>query len=288
MANLTPEMDAWLNRVAAAIGIQPDGDGDDGAGVKTRSQPDLPPDAKGVDYGKVAADLFVKGSTDTHAIDPNDVKQGYIGDCYFMAAIAAVARANPDALKKLIKTNSDGTYDVTLYVHDKWLSVDRKPTVIKKIKPTFPLDASGKPNYAGLGDKELWVMLLEKAYAKHKGGYDELDQGGDPEDAIEALGGKDADSYSLSSMSETEILDKIKLALKEKRPIVAASKKVDKNNKKTMEVVDKYHFVGNHAYSVQGVTGDKIELDNPWGRNDVTLPVSIFKKHFDDIDVAQK
>ncbi len=276
-------MDKWLGKMATALGIS----GDDSDDEPPKAEPALSKLDEKVDYGKIAAKLFEKGKLDENDVDPNDVKQGRLGDCAFLAAVAAVARAKPDALKKLIKKNGDGTYDVTLYVHDKWFSVDRKPKVIKKIKPTYPLDKDGNPVYAQMPDeKETWVLLLEKAYAIHTGSFKELNEGVFPEDAIEALGGKDADSHKLSSLSADEIKKMIASALKEKRPITAWTGKIAE---KKMEVVLKKYgtVIAQHAYSIQALSGDKVKLDNPHGRNDIELPISVFKVVFYRIDVAQ-
>jgi hypothetical protein len=290
MATLTADQEKWVKKISPLFGggakAAPSANGN-----KVRN-PELPTDDKTkYNYTEIAAELFAKGSTDGLDIDPNDVDQNALGDCYFLAAVAAVARTNPEALRKLIKKNSDGTYDVTLYVHDKWFSVNRKPTVIKNVKPTFPTDADGNPVYAGLADKELWVMILEKAYAIHLGGYDDLDKGGDPEDAIEVLGGIDAESFDLSDMSEKEIIEKIKAAKNDKLPIVASSKDFDKGDKKTIAVVRGLNIIGNHAYSVIGVTGTNVDLDNPWGQGanlDISIPVADFKKYFYELDIQQK
>ena len=57
--------------------------------------PEIRPDHKGqhdyADYDKGVA--FSQGEDDAHAISPNDVAQGSLGDCYLMAAMVAVARA---------------------------------------------------------------------------------------------------------------------------------------------------------------------------------------------------
>ena len=256
-----------------------------GAGVGAGADPKIDKKHQSeATYTKVAVDLFVKGKTDTNAIDPNDVKQGKLANCYFLAAVAAVARAKPEALKKLIKKNGDGTYDVTLYVHDKWLSVNRKPKIIKKVEPTFPLDKDGKPIYAKMGDKELWVMLLEKAYAMHKGSYSKS-AWGNPEDAIEALGGKDASGHKLSGLSDKEILEKVKHAIDNKLPITASSKKLE--GKKAI-AAGEHHIVGSHSYSVRGIKGGKIDLDNPWGTGDILLPPAVLRTYFDDFDIAEE
>ena len=46
---------------------------------------------------------FVQGEGDAHEVDPHDVNQGALGDCYLIAGMAAVARADPEAIKNAIK-----------------------------------------------------------------------------------------------------------------------------------------------------------------------------------------
>ncbi len=108
-----------------------DGDDDGGGGKTRRSQDlDLPAlrakhaDNKYEDFEKGIP--FVKGEGDEHAVDANDVKQGALGDCYLIAGMAAVARANPKAIQDLIKDNNDGTFDVTLYLRSSQYGRPRK------------------------------------------------------------------------------------------------------------------------------------------------------------------
>ena len=130
-----------------------------------------------IEYKEVVADLFVKGKGDDNAIDPNDVKQGYLGDCYFLAAIQAIAQSNPSALKKLIKDNKDGTYEVTLYVYKYLVSWNRSPIKITVDTNVPHVKGTIQPVYAGKGDNELWVLLLEKAYAVYEGSYGDIEGG---------------------------------------------------------------------------------------------------------------
>lgn len=244
-------------------------------------------------YGKIAADLFKKGSIDTHEIDPNDVQQGYLGDCYFLAAIASVARADPNALKKLITDNGDGTYNVKLYVYNNFLSFSRSPKIIK-VKPEFPLKADGTPAYANSGDKELWVMLLEKAYAQYEGSYEDI-HGGRVDKAMGVLTGTNATVYNVSSYSEKEILQKISDAIKNGKPVAADSKDV-KGDKKKAPLAQNLNIIGGHSYPVKSVSGNNISLQNPWtnvntgnkGDNyDITISVTDFKKFFDDFNIKE-
>ena len=260
---------------------------------KTKSTPKVLKKHEGkYNYGEIVAELFVKGAIDENKIDPNDVQQGQLGDCYFLAAIAAVARANPDALEKLIKDNKDGTYDVTLHVYKYFLSWSRTPTVIK-VKPEFPKKADGTPAYAKTGDKELWVMLLEKAYAQHKGDYKGID-GGYVEKAMGVLTGENAKSYKINKYTEKEILETFADAIKNKQPIAADSKKIGKKNKEKSKLAKGLNIIGGHSYPVKSVSGNNISLQNPWtnvntgnasDNYDITLSVSDFKKYFNDFNI---
>lgn len=261
----------------------------------TESTPKVLKKHKGkYNYGEIVAELFVKGAIDENKIDPNDVQQGQLGDCYFLAAIAAVARANPKALEKLIKDNKDGTYDVTLYVHKHFLTWKRTPTVIT-VKPEFPKKADGTPAYAKTGDKELWVMLLEKAYAQHEGSYKGI-HGGYTEKAMGVLTGENGTSYKISKYTEKQILEEFAAAIKNKQPIVADSKKIGKKNKEKSKLAKGLNIIGGHSYPVKGVSGNNISLQNPWtnvntgnasDNYDITLSVSDFKKYFNDFNIKK-
>ncbi len=159
----------------------------------------------GVDY--FPGEPFVGGAGDQYEIDPNDVRQGALGNCYFAAAMMAVAKANPSLIRKLIKSNGDGTYTITLYTE--------KGTEDFLVTPYFPAYRYSAdvnlPAYAGYGDiqpnlAEIWPMLLEKAYAMHletygesekgAGGYDLVGKGGNVGKAIKTLTGPTTPEYS--------------------------------------------------------------------------------------------
>jgi len=44
---------------------------------------------------------------------PCDVDQGHLGDCILLAPLAAIARVKPTAIRRLITSSGDGTYDVS-------------------------------------------------------------------------------------------------------------------------------------------------------------------------------
>jgi len=107
-------------------------------------------------------------------IDPNDMDQGALGDCWLISAFAAMAEF-PDALMGLFDKTTlapDGHYAITLY---SYAEGDFKTI---EIDDRFPVGNSGNCAYVKLTEEgEIWPCLLEKAFAAYSDGYDNLSGG---------------------------------------------------------------------------------------------------------------
>lgn len=118
-------------------------------------------------------------------ISVNDVNQGNIGNCWFLAAASALAEY-PGRMEKVFLNhdtalNSQGIYAVNLYT----LGVPH--TVV--IDDYLPLTSQGNTLFAHPGkDNSLWVAILEKAFAKYYGNYYHI-EGGFPEVAVRTING---------------------------------------------------------------------------------------------------
>ncbi|MFT7518285.1 MAG: hypothetical protein ACI9MC_000416 [Kiritimatiellia bacterium] len=244
------------------------------------------------------AKAFVKGEDDEHEVSPNDVGQGSLGDCYMMAGMIAVARANPDAIKELIKDNGDGTFDVTLYIRTGW-SGSPKPETIT-IDARLPEKYPGTPLYAKTGDKdeggtELWAALIEKAMAQKRGSYDLISGGniGKAENMkfagmAEILTGEREGYMKTAGMAEDDALLHIAIALEDKKSVTCDSQNMEDNPTMSKEAT-KLNVYGNHAYAPESVDldGRTISLTNPWRSNHVeNLPVASFLKWYRAIRIG--
>ena len=99
------------------------------------------------------------------SIEPNDIIQGALGDCWFMSALASLAE-RPALVERLFITkevNPQGVYRVKLCKNGEW--------VVVTIDDYFPCYPDGGPIFSRAQGNELWVMLLEKAYAKLHSNY---------------------------------------------------------------------------------------------------------------------
>lgn len=240
---------------------------------------------------------------DFEDIDINDVRQGHLGDCYLFAAMAAVARVNPQAIRDLIHKNDDGTYNVKLYIYDQKWQPHRTPTIIQRIKPVFPSWKESKGSaygHSGEGEEqgdvlELWPMLIEKAYAYYRSGYDVIQEHeGRTTDVIIPLLVKgvtihDSESHEdLKPGQEGKIAKNIAKAIEQRRAVTAATKsKSDLSKEDPQLVTGPYGTVhGNHYYVPLSVDLSKLKMDlyNPWGeeKDHLTgLPLSAFIRLFD-------
>lgn len=211
-------------------------------------------------YGEGNYSLF-------HSIKPNDIKQGYCGDCYFLSAISSLAEY-PERIERMFQIkslNDAGIYAVTMYI-----TGEKKTIVVDDYFPFCP----GKDDWAFSKsmDNEIWVLIVEKAWAKIHGSYQRI-EGGNTAEALMALTGCYTDFLFHGQISDkTSLWNRIYSADQQKYVIATAAsgKKTgkDKDDMKDAGIVDA------HAYSLLEatpiVTDGKekvrlLKLRNPWG-----------------------
>ncbi|WP_428937473.1 C2 family cysteine protease [Fontivita pretiosa] len=184
-----------------------------------------------------------------------DVRQGQVGDCYFLAVLASVAKVNPNLIRQSIVDLGDGTYAVRYYFDDQpmYVRIDGDlPTGMK----------SGSLVYAQFGaDNSTWVALMEKAYAFYRnwgGSYAGLSSGWMSE-GYWALGRQSYSTFQTDPRS-INLLETIKADLDAGKSVTYAAG--DPGNAP---------LIGYHAYAVEDVTLDatgtpvQLKLRNPWG-----------------------
>jgi len=91
-------------------------------------------------------------------VTPDSVHQTVVPDCKWQAHLASFAKANPEAVKKLIHDNNDGTYTVTFPGDKEHPETIEAPTPWEKA--TF-----STPEYKG----NEWALLIDKAFRQRTG-----------------------------------------------------------------------------------------------------------------------
>jgi len=205
-------------------------------------------------------ELYMKGTGDRQSIEMNDVKQGALfGDCYFLAAIAAIAGNRRELIQRMIEDNKDGTYTVTLYSDVNDPTKKEKITVDLKVPSValFHAQLSGDTNKKGA--QEVWPIVLEKAYAKYKGSYGAIKNGGLSVDVFYTLTGIPPLSLEGSQLSAA-LMERY---IAQKKPMVLGTGPMARST------LQEYELGSKHAYAIKEVRtlrGKRyLILYNPYG-----------------------
>mmetsp|Transcript_66672 Transcript_66672/g.124506 ORF Transcript_66672/g.124506 Transcript_66672/m.124506 type:complete len:966 (-) Transcript_66672:55-2952(-) len=113
----------------------------------------------------------------------NDVGQGALGTCYFLAAIASVAFAQPQVIQDMYVEGHFDTYPVHVI---KFL-LTGKPILVA-VDEMIPVNAADKPSFVQYDSQSLilWPLLYEKAWAKVFGSFKAV-EGGWGNEALKAI-----------------------------------------------------------------------------------------------------
>jgi hypothetical protein len=117
-------------------------------------------------------------------IEAADILQGNLGDCWFLSSLAALAE-HPSLVEALIppfsrEYNDAGVYFVRFCKNGLWTTV--------RVDDYIPCYPDSGPIFSKSHGNELWVLLVEKAYAKLHGSYLSI-QTGQSYDALMDLTG---------------------------------------------------------------------------------------------------
>ncbi len=197
-------------------------------------------------------------------IEFDDVRQGSIGNCYFMASISALTEC-PQIIAEIFRVldvQKNGCYEVCLKIDGEWNVVI--------LDDFFPCSkTSKKPIFAKSKGNELWAILLEKAWAKVNGGYINT-VAGMASEVIECLTNF---PYEYNQTSEALDSEDAKQALWEK--IMYASKTdyimttalPQRDGAKELGLVEGHEYTLEEGKEVvyKGENLRLLKIRNPWG-----------------------
>eukprot|EP00298_Acanthocystis_sp_HF-20_P012618 c19977_g1_i1.p1 GENE.c19977_g1_i1~~c19977_g1_i1.p1 ORF type:complete len:483 (-),score=135.09 c19977_g1_i1:153-1601(-) len=139
-------------------------------------------------------------------IEPKDISQGELGDCWLMSALACMAEF-PGLIRQVFvsgELNFRGKYTVRIYNAGEniWHNITVDDFV--PVDPNTKSCLFGQPN-----GNELWVLILEKAFAKFLGSYAKL-SGGTEVWAWAALTGGKVYGFKLKSNNWEKLMYRFK------------------------------------------------------------------------------
>jgi len=234
-------------------------------------------------------------------IDSRDICQGALGDCWLLAAMACLAE-HKGAINSIFyskEKNPRGKYKLRLYdgVKEKWQTVTIDD-FIPCDRRAYERDGTCRAIFTQPNGNELYVMLLEKAFAKFCGSFANM-EGGMTIWAIRAMTGDPARLFIQDDDGEGwKRYDLVNKEDDENRRAAALKPRGETQSHETMfEILRKYHSLKSvlsasgssgkdglhkgHAYSILdvrkvntgylGIGGDTfrlIKIRNPWGNGE--------------------
>ena len=209
-----------------------------------------------------------------NGISSNNIKQGKLGDCYFLSSISALTEF-PKLISRLFyfkEKSEENCYGIFLRINGIWQLI-----LVDDFFPVYPSYNNKSFNivFSSTNSNEIWIMLLEKAWAKVNGNYSRIISG-QPIEALDIL--TDAYSYQINlknikndKFEKEKLLNKIK-NFKQKGFIMTAGT-YDNNNLSLEEV----GLISSHAYSLLNIREiytkndgivNLLFLRNPWGNTE--------------------
>ncbi|XP_035675217.1 calpain-B-like isoform X14 [Branchiostoma floridae] len=199
-----------------------------------------------------------------------DVVQGVVGDCWMLAATAALTTL-PGLFKRVVPSgqgfqdNYAGIFHFKFWRYGEWIDVvvdDRIPMVMDPVQ--------GRPAFFSLHSdqqNEFWSALLEKAYAKVHGSYEAL-EGGHTSDALVDFTGGVTETYMLDPNNVPPKFYQILKKAHDRGSLMGVSG--IKGGTAGLEAVQSNGLVQQHAYSVTGFAtvneAQIVRVRNPWGK----------------------
>ena len=228
-------------------------------------------------------------------VEMDDVHQGSVGDCYFMATLASIAHMNPEYIigkRGMIEPLGEENRFFRVKFYDK-----EGNRVNVDINNKF-WNQSGTPVYAGIGKIKAdsndaydpWVMAVEKAWAKvNKGGYDAIEgASADGQERVRMV------EYSYAVTGKTAFYCMTK-NVPDRQKLLEMMRKHVVSNKLPMTLYsaspsdssfankDPY-LVENHAYALKAVHDDgTFDIFNPW--NNHMADEDVRGKHYERVDI---
>jgi len=209
----------------------------------------------------------------TNSFSTDDIVQGSLGDCWWLSSVASISQ-NQTRMAKIVpspqpcygQTNYTGAFHFRFWQFGEWVDV-----VIDDLVPTI----QGQLCFAkSSDDNELWISLLEKAYAKMYGCYHAL-IGGLPSDALEDLTGGLAVTYYLGNETPKHLKRTLSKALRNETLVCAGIEGQSEGD--NIYLKKSTGLISGHAYSVlkfaqvkrtDGKIDHLLKVRNPWGQGE--------------------
>ena len=216
-------------------------------------------------------DVFYQGAT------LDDIKQGGIGDCYFLSAIGSLSKySNFIESHFYLDNEKKHVYGINFFINGRWNRVlvdDYFPCIINKKNPF------GELYFSSSSQNEIWVSLIEKAWAKVNGNYANIDYGGYSYEAFDILTEAYSEHIEIGKEDKKNIWEILKNSEEKNYLMTVSSKEFQFNFLNAIKYMIIMGLEAKHCYTVVKIKiiepkkGEKVklvQLRNPYGEKEYT------------------
>jgi hypothetical protein len=190
-------------------------------------------------------------------IEKDDINQGILGDCYFLASVAALTEY-PNLVYQMFRTktiNKEGFFELIFFIDGEYQIVI--------VDDYIPIDKRTKKEvYARPNKNEIYVCILEKAWAKINGGYVNIIKGW-MHQVLETFTGFPSESYNHTKIRRDFLWSQINFAINHNCILSCSSTK----NVESKGLVNShaYTLIGTYMIKSKGRIIKLVKLRNTWG-----------------------
>ncbi|VUC21957.1 unnamed protein product [Clonostachys rosea] len=221
----------------------------------------------------------------------NDVKQGSLGDCWFMAGLTALANVE-DGIKRLCVAHNTkiGIYGFVFYRDGEWIysiiddklylkspswdlpskqrdlleQIDRED-VEKHYRKTYQTGSKALFFAQNVEQNETWVPLIEKAYAKAHGDYASLSGGWIGEAFEDLSGGVTTELFTSDILDLDEFWENEMLKVNQEFLFGCSTGVMEHGYGERNGISEAHAYVVMDARTLK--SGQRlVKLRNPWGK----------------------
>ncbi|KAF1949734.1 cysteine proteinase [Byssothecium circinans] len=228
--------------------------------------------------------IFEKPSFTVDGFSGSSVKQGQVGDCWFIAALSTTC-SKPSLMEKICVERDEecGVYGFVFFRDGEWISTvvdDNLYLSNKDYEGTYDPEGEKGTEYKTIhqtGSKalyfasstnpnETWLPLMEKAYAKVHGDFEAIDGGQSGEGVEDLTGGVNTVIKLNRVMSKEKLWQEL---LQVNKQFLFSAISLDKSED------PRFGLPTNHTYSIlraveeedeQGQKKRLVQIRNPWGK----------------------
>jgi hypothetical protein len=246
------------------------------------------------------------------------------GPCFLVSTIAGLAHAHPGFLDRAFTAHPDGSFTVRFFAKSR--KTGAYHAVSERVDDVVPRWKNGRAFSMQSRDPSvLWPSLLEKAYAKHKGGYEIFTDGGLPGDAMTLLTGRPSEHQFIADGTADALFARLQKSLDDGRVVVAGTYSTDgfrsassrariadaelRGAMSMLEGEERPSYTGTglfagHAYTIWAVKEERgrryVQLRDPYGYKDAVagapstgrkngifwLPLEHFRALYEDVHIG--